>query len=193
MHPVYKQPKFYRFNEDSVMLSKFAARFIKSGIRVLDLCAGSGVIGIEMSRNSSSNFEMDFLELQTEFIPSLKENIKNFEIVDARIFNCSLSDFQPDNDYDLVVCNPPYFVRGSGRPSPDCNRQIARTFEVDSIRELFIKVRQCLSESGFFVFCYPFPNETWESEITSQPLKSDVYRVAEYLNICILSKCNTNE
>ncbi|MGL6035003.1 MAG: hypothetical protein ACRC0N_08060, partial [Acinetobacter johnsonii] len=50
----YKQPDEYRFSLDSIHLARFVASQLAShselgSLRVLDLCAGCGVIGIELS------------------------------------------------------------------------------------------------------------------------------------------------
>ena len=75
MHLDYKQPDFYHFSEDSTRLVAIATEHVPNAHRTLDLCAGSGIIGIEYAlRNTVS--EIHFSELQKEFRDSLSFNQK---------------------------------------------------------------------------------------------------------------------
>ena len=65
----YKQPAQYRFSLDSIHLAKFVATQLKSHsnlgtIRVLDLCAGCGVVGFELSWHLPAIRQIDFIEVQ---------------------------------------------------------------------------------------------------------------------------------
>lgn len=150
----YKQPDFYHFNQDSIDLAKYAATQMKSKnqISVLDLCAGCGVVGLELSKLLDIR-SVYFLELQSEFFLSLKENILNFacEILtttDQR----SLSHFKTDQKFDLIVANPPYFLKGGGRTGLNANRQKCRFFEEDSYHVLVSKMRNSLRPEGIGLF-----------------------------------------
>ena len=76
--------------------------------KVLDLCAGSGAIGIAIAANREDAF-VTLLEKYGEAAKYLKENIelnklKNAEYVEGDV----LSGDAGDKKFDLIVSNPPY-------------------------------------------------------------------------------------
>ena len=78
----YAQPDFYHFAEDSLFLVQIVAASCGGGepLTVLDLGAGCGILGIELSRKIAMR-QLFFCEKQNEFIPYLEQNISQF--VDA--------------------------------------------------------------------------------------------------------------
>ncbi len=156
----YSQPDFYRFSEDSVQLAKFVAvNFnMKSNLHILDLCAGSGIVGIELANsiNNDSIDHLDFCEYQSDFIPHIKTNIKQqlcHQMLDYNIISSSFKDL--DGSYDLIVCNPPYFKDGSGKRSPDSPQRNRCRFFIDSDpKDLFdttMKLLKCGGQAFFLL------------------------------------------
>lgn len=145
----YLQPNFYRFNQDSLLLVKYVVSKVHSAINVLDLGAGTGILGLEIARSIPVN-KVTFVEIQKEYEPYLKSNIDIFipKEVKSEVLLLSFSDFRPEEEWDLIVCNPPYYLPDSGKPSSDLNRNIARSFFIDGWRVLLEKVLQSLSENG---------------------------------------------
>jgi tRNA1(Val) A37 N6-methylase TrmN6 len=193
MHLDYKQPNFYKFSEDSIVLSQFASKFIATKRRVLDLCAGSGVVGIEIAHASKQTFSLDFVEVQQEFIPYLYENLSLISDFPTRVFESSIGNFKPDTNYDLIVCNPPYFLKGEGRESPNWNKQVSRTFEIDNISILLNCAINLLSRSGVFIFCYPSHERAWEAAIAHQNLSKEIIEVSDHLRLCVLSQSDADK
>lgn len=76
----------------------------------LDLCCGSGVIGISVSKNSKIN-RMDFIDISKEALEVVKKNIKNNDLKkDTCLINSNLFDnlMTSNNKYDIIISNPPY-------------------------------------------------------------------------------------
>ncbi len=156
----YLQPDFYRFNEDSLKLVK---EVLNSGIRpdsLLDMGAGSGVIGLELAKVLRPG-RLDFLELQTEWEPYLSGNIRDFlpKDVQTNVFWNSFSSWVPDRQYELIVCNPPYYLPGRGILSPDPVRARCRSFEVDDWESLLSKCLSALTPDGMAWFVSPKENQ----------------------------------
>ncbi len=150
----YLQPDFYRFNEDSLLLVEKIKNKITNAHSILDIGAGCGVIGIELSKYFRPK-KLHLLELQNEYAFYLKENIKMLEAeIDAEVFISNLSRWTRTIRYDLIVCNPPYYLPGRGQISKDSQRSLSRSFLVDGWKELIPFVLQSLTENGksFIVF-----------------------------------------
>lgn len=149
MSEKYSQPDFYRFNEDSIKLVKWLQARELVVHSILDLGAGSGVIGIELARTLEPQ-HLTLVELQAEFRPHLESNCQDFlpKAIKASILITSFFDFKPEQKFDLIVCNPPYYLPGKGELSKDPNRALARSFLIDSWNILLLKISGALSIHG---------------------------------------------
>lgn len=145
----YLQPDFYRFNEDSLKLVNWLAAKKPTCTRLLDLGAGSGVIGIELC-NRLLIPELTLLEAQKDFIPFIETNVREQLKVPARaqIIQQSFGEWKTQSQFDLIVSNPPYYLKGHGEVAPDARKQIARTFELDNWQILLTLVHSVMVPGG---------------------------------------------
>lgn len=144
----YFQPDFYRFNRDSLELIKWAGFRTKNIKSVLDLGAGCGVIGIELAIIYRPA-RLDLVELQEDFRPFLESNLRM--VPDGTVSNVyfsSFSNWKHPVQYDLIVCNPPYYLPGRGEPSRDLRRGMARSFLRDGWPALLECIRSGLAPDG---------------------------------------------
>jgi len=82
-----------------------------SGIKVLDLYAGSGSLGLEcLSRGAK---EIHFVEKNFVIYKNLFENINSLNVESqCKIFKMASVKFSqrlPENKYDLILADPPFF------------------------------------------------------------------------------------
>lgn len=158
LHPTiqYSQPEEYRFSHDSVFLARQVFELITQLAphpselekwKVLDLCSGCGVVGIDLLFHIEKEakkyfFSVDFLEVQEIYREYFEKNIaalsartptqlvlSNYELLGS-------ADFA--NKYHLIVSNPPYFRVGQGALSPSDFKNRCRFF-MDSTFEYFIR------------------------------------------------------
>jgi tRNA1(Val) A37 N6-methylase TrmN6 len=54
----------------------------------------------------------------------------------------------PEEKFNLIVSNPPYFSPGHGQRSPDRHRDISRSFILDGWSVFLTKIQLALSPSG---------------------------------------------
>ena len=144
----YSQPDFYRFNQDSTALINWILKTQGHADSILDLGAGSGIIGIELARLMKAK-KLCLVEVQSEYLEHLKINSERF-LEETQIHISSFGEFPPQK-FDLIVCNPPYYLPGKGELPADQRRAIARTFLVDSWEILLKKIEQCLNGKCFIV------------------------------------------
>lgn len=155
----YSQPEAYRFSHDSVFLARqvferVAAR-VRPDWRVLDLCAGCGVVGLDFlfhcrEADLAQPARVDFLEVQDEvYRPHFIENVQRFGEAHSYLnFVAGTFTEPPPSTYDLILCNPPYFNRGSGKLSPSEFKNRCRFFMDGDKPELISFVRQALKPEG---------------------------------------------
>ncbi len=102
---------------DTELLAERAIELAKAageGARVLDLCAGSGCIGLAVAKNAP-NCRVVLADLSEAALRICKSNIRRCDL-NARV-TCVLADaLEPPApalwDFDVIVCNPPYIPSG---------------------------------------------------------------------------------
>lgn len=86
------------------------ARESGEGARVLDLCAGSGCVGLAVAANAPQ-CRVVLGELSEGALRVCKQNVRRNEL-NARVTCLSVNAMEPPSstlwDFDVIVCNPPY-------------------------------------------------------------------------------------
>ncbi len=88
-------------------------------LRILDLCAGSGCIGVAVLK-ALPHACVDFVEIDTTHHTTIQKNILGNSIEPNRthIFGGSLFE-QVTGTYDFILTNPPYVDKALGRVAPE--------------------------------------------------------------------------
>jgi tRNA1(Val) A37 N6-methylase TrmN6 len=173
----YSQPDFYRFNEDSLKLVSWVKQKNSQASHLLDLGAGSGIIGIELA-NILQPKQLTLVEVQEDYESHLRINVATQlnDNIPAEIVLTSFGNWHPFISYDLIVCNPPYFLPGHGEASKDPRREKSRTFILDNWTLLLKAIEKSLSEDGR-AFIVIKNNKTILKEIAKHQsrLRCDIY------------------
>lgn len=164
----YKQPNFYHFSEDSLKLVKEASTYSAGATTLLDIGSGCGVLAIECANRITTLKSIHLIEPQKEFLSYIDFNLKHFleQKVKAETFCLALSDYKTGCKYDMVICNPPYFEKGTGRVSPSKQKQICRTFEIDSSDIYIEKILNLLSSKGKGFILIPDNSKQWTQTLS---------------------------
>ena len=152
---------------DGVLLGAWAS-LDKNPDSILDIGAGTGLIALMLAQRSAAEI-IDALEIDEA---AYEQCVGNFEASpwSDRLFcyHAGLDEFveEWDDRYDLIVCNPPFYVEGvsSGNLSRDTARQNASLpFEV--LLEGMLKL---LSQGGVFASIIPYKQEPYFLELSSK-------------------------
>jgi tRNA1Val (adenine37-N6)-methyltransferase len=126
---VIQNSKEFCFGIDSVLLSDFA-KGAKKHKKVVDLCAGNGVIAILLSAKLEKVKEIIGVEIQEYSSELAVRSVELNNLQDKiKIINKDLKNIKKDiesGSVDLVVCNPPYKPKGSGIINEKDSKTIAR-------------------------------------------------------------------
>lgn len=154
----YSQPSEYLFSLDSVELPWRVAQELQgkpgSQLKVLDLCAGCGVMGFELKYWCPELRHIDFIEVQSEYWPHFERNLEmvGAEPSECRFINKNFLDLAADplyeSCYDIVLCNPPYFRPGTGVYSPSAFKNRCRFLLDASFEQLVDFATRALKVGG---------------------------------------------
>ncbi len=147
------QPKNgFRFSVDSIILSRFVN--LKKASNILDVGSGSGIISVLIAKLYDFK-SIDAVELQPEMFECLKQSIfiNKLESVINPI-NKDIKLFKPEKSYELIICNPPYRKKSSGRICETDLENTARFDDKMSLEDLLIFSRSYLKNLGYLYFSY---------------------------------------
>ena len=144
----------YRFSIDAILLSEFVT--IKEGDTVVDLGIGCGIIPLVLLLTKPVGYALG-LEIQRELALQTSRNsiLNGFSgkmgVIIGDIRNPPLAP----SSAEVVVCNPPYRKRASGRINPDQQRAIARHEILASLDDILKGARHILRDRGRIAMIYP--------------------------------------
>lgn len=108
---IYQNPLFFSFSLDSIVLANYSTIRLRDK-KIVDFCTGNAVVPLILSQRCDKSIEG--IEIQDQLY-QLGCNSLALNSLEDRIhlFCCDVKDFCNDashfNQYDLVLCNPPYF------------------------------------------------------------------------------------
>ncbi len=124
-----------------------------SPTRLLELGAGVGIVSI-MLKLAHPNLDITALEIRKEAFNLAKLNLERTDI-DINLLHTDLRHFTDEAPFDIIVSNPPYIPKGTGRLGPDEQRNIARHELLCDMTDIVRCVRRNLAPEGIAFLIYP--------------------------------------
>ncbi|MBF0492552.1 MAG: methyltransferase [Deltaproteobacteria bacterium] len=153
---LHQPTKGYRYNIDSLLLSKFAK--FKKNERVCDLGCGVGILGI-LALIWGKASEVVGVEVQEELARFAQQNIEELQLQNSFRLICDnwkrVAKQLKSERFDLILSNPPYRKSGSGRLSSHTQKIIAKHEVKGSLKDLLITGKQLMARKGRFCLIYP--------------------------------------
>ncbi len=146
----------YRFSIDAVLL----AHFVDPGANqhVMDLGTGCGIIPLILAFRHPT-IHCTGVEIQGELANLAADNVSENHLSQRiRIVNADVKTLPGPGDgpaADLVVCNPPYRRKHSGRVNPNHQKALARHEIRGALSDFVTCARRLLPVSGQFAAIYP--------------------------------------
>lgn len=175
----YSQPEAYHFSHDSVFMARDVFERVRPtlwpSIRALDLCAGVGIIGLDLLYHVYQEYalaprEFDFIDIQEVYVPHFDVNKTRLESkfptpqtkINYKIMNYANLLESATSPYDLIVCNPPYFFAHQGALSPSEFKNRCRFFLDSDFTTLIKSVVHVLSATGVaYLLLRNLPEHGW--------------------------------
>lgn len=140
----------YRFTSDAVALANFVK--LKHGGTLVDLCSGSGVIGI-LAHEKNKLSKTVLVEIQEEYAKMSERTIEYNKLNGISVVCDKLQGISKTIGcgYDAVVCNPPYKKCGSTKLiNENESIAIARHEIKVTLEEIIVEASKLLKFGGEF-------------------------------------------
>lgn len=152
---IIQSPQGYCFTSDSVLLANFVQ--VGSKEEVIDLCSGSGIIGILLSAKTKAK-KITLVELQERLFEMSLRSISLNDLEDRiTAVNQDVKDVHKVLGFekaDVICCNPPYFKLSDGKTRENPEVAIARHEVSLNLEELLNSVNRLLKFGGRFYIVY---------------------------------------
>lgn len=143
-----------KVNTDGVLLGAWAA--VNQAKTILDIGTGTGVIALMMAqKNTTAN--IDAIEIDENAYYQAAENFTSSKwAIRLKAIHSSLQNYFPDNKYEVIICNPPYFADDLKTKNPAKN--VAKHSIALSYAELLEGVNRLLAPGGSCYIVVPVFN-----------------------------------
>jgi tRNA1Val (adenine37-N6)-methyltransferase len=144
----------YRFSIDAILLAQFVS--IKRDDVIVDLGTGCGIIPLILLLTEPLG-HVFALEIQPDLANQAARNRVLNGVEDK--MDVILGDIKhpplSPSSADVVICNPPYRPKNSGRINPDPQKAIARHEMLTSLTDTLHAASQILRAKGRLAMIYP--------------------------------------
>lgn len=158
---IYQLHDGYCYNTDSLILADFARAFLKSRISLLDVGAGSGILGMLCAREILSqtsktppSLNLHLVEKDTLMAQCVALNIRQFEShICSQVHCMDFLDFQTDMKFDLVISNPPFYANGALQ-GENMRKNMARHQSFLPLSPMLSHIKRVIKPNGSLCLCY---------------------------------------
>ena len=120
--------------------------------RILDIGTGTGLLTLMLAQRTEA--EIEGIELEEVAYNQAVENVKGSIFQDKiKIYHADIQSFEPQNRYDLIVSNPPFFQNHLKAETQSRNNALHT--DTLSFEDLLKSVIRLLSSNGTFVVLLP--------------------------------------
>jgi tRNA1Val (adenine37-N6)-methyltransferase len=128
---------------------------------VLDIGTGTGLLSLMLAQRNP-NISIDAIEIDTQASTQAKENITNAPWLDrVSIIHADARDYNFKRQYELIICNPPFFINSLLGPVE--NRNDARHTLSFNYTDLLNLMNKVLASGGYASVLLPLvEHNIWE-------------------------------
>lgn len=145
----------FRFGIDAVLLSDFA-KDIKAE-KMLDMCTGSGIIPVLLSKKTSIP-KIFGIEIQQEVFDAAKRSLELNGLSERISFECAdiknSVEIYGKRQFGLITCNPPYMPSACGVKNELTSKVIARHEVMCTLEDVITNAAMLLKQQGHLVMVH---------------------------------------
>jgi tRNA1Val (adenine37-N6)-methyltransferase len=145
--------KGHRFSTDDFLTAWLAVRAQPEALRLLDLGAGIGSVGLMTLYHLPANAHLTMIEAQEVSHALAKETIA-LNALDVTAIYGDLREVGLEGQFELITGSPPYIPEGKGIASSNSQRAHARIELRGDVFDYCRAAARVLSPDGAFCFCH---------------------------------------
>ncbi len=146
---IYQNSSYFSFSLDSIILANYANIRLRDK-NIVDFCTGNGVIPLIVSKRTKNNIVG--VEIQEQLARLAEKSVEYNKLTDRiTIVNEDANEFSSRhlNEFDLVLCNPPYFkVEDKSSFNESYEKMIARHEITFNLEDLCKCCKKVLKDNG---------------------------------------------
>jgi tRNA1(Val) A37 N6-methylase TrmN6 len=151
---VWTHPQ-YKFGTDAMLLARFALACAPHAARAADLGTGCGIIPVVWAQECP-DMQIFAAEIQPQAAALARRSAfdsgfaERITVWEGDLRQLRQSDLPQRAAMQLVSCNPPYFLPGSGYLAGQDGRRIARAEESCTVYDAAAAAARLLNDGGWF-------------------------------------------
>jgi len=146
---IYQNSDFFSFSLDSIILANYSSIRLRDK-KIVDFCTGNGVIPLILTRRCSQS--IIGVEIQEKLVSLAKKSVVYNNLENRISIVCDdVKNFSNEhlNEFDLVLCNPPYFkLEEKSSISESYEKRIARHELLINLEEICACAKKVLKDNG---------------------------------------------
>jgi tRNA1Val (adenine37-N6)-methyltransferase len=148
---IYQEKAALKVGTDSMVFGALINCVNKK--KALDIGTGTGVLCLMLAQKNK-NLQITGIEIDEETAFEAMENCKNSSFYSQiNIFHADFLTFNFQNEFDLIISNPPFFENSF--KSDSVSKNLAKHADSLPFEDLFDKVTNLLSLNGEFLLILP--------------------------------------
>lgn len=146
---IQQSKNVFRVGTDGVLLG--AASSVEKATNILEVGTGTGLISLMVAqRNTKAKIQA--IDINEKAVELAAENFKQSPFKSRLMISLeNYKNFYPEEKYDLIISNPPYFDENQSQKDIIARQQTELSFEI-----LIEKSKSLLTEKGLFSVIIPF-------------------------------------
>lgn len=143
----------YHFTTDTILLAHFSIP--KKSDKAIDLGTGCGTIPLIWKRHDAAK-EITAIDIQSDAIDLFNKSIEYNKLTGINTYVADIKKLPKEivlSSFDVVVCNPPYKLEGSGIINPDSKKALINHEMSCNLDDICHQASRLLNFNGKFCLC----------------------------------------
>ena len=146
---IYQNSSYFSFSLDSIILANYTSIRLRDK-NIIDFCTGNGVVPLILSKRTKAIIVG--VEIQDKLADLARKSVEYNNLTDRiQIITDDIKEYSLNhlNEFDLILCNPPYFkVVEKSLLNDSYEKKIARHEITISLEEICECAKKVLKDKG---------------------------------------------